>query len=247
MADPEWVGMAARAHCKYFVPGMDAVEVHSHLTYTTRDGAEQRYDVYGAAPGCTSAVVLLVHGGPIPSALEATPADWGLFQSLARILAASGIAAVMFNHRLFSLESFPTAMNDIEDLLAHLGAERICLWVFSGGGPLLGRFLRSTPTSVRCVVAYYAALHASRSEFSAADAIEGNAGWVPPILVARAGLDMPQLNETIDRFVAVALKKNATIDVMNHPTGQHGFDHRDDHERTREILARTVEFVRTHL
>jgi dienelactone hydrolase len=179
--------------------------------------------------------------------LQATPADWGLFKSLARMLAASGIPAVMFNHRFFSLESAPVAMNDLEDLLFHLGSERVCLWVFSGGGSLLGRLLRNTPASVRCVVAYYAALHASTSEFSAADAIEANAGWVPAILVARAGLDMPQLNETIDRFVAVALRKNATIDVMNHPTGQHGFDFRDDNERTREILGRTVEFVRTHL
>jgi hypothetical protein len=53
------------------------------------------------------------------------------------------------------------------------------------------------------------------------------------------------LNEAIDRFIAVALRKNATIDVMNHPTGQHGFDFRDDNERTREILARTVEFIQT--
>ncbi|MEO8593628.1 MAG: hypothetical protein ABI759_09915 [Candidatus Solibacter sp.] len=247
MADPEWVGMAARAHCMYVVPGMDAVAVHSHLTYTTRDGATQRYDVYGAAPGRTSEVVLLVHGGPIPGDLQVTPVDWGLFQSLARMLAASDTAVVMFNHRFFSLESAPTAMNDIEDLLSHLRVQRVCLWVFSGGGSLLGRLLRSTPASVRCVVAYYAALHASTSEFSAADAIEENTGWVPPMLVARAGLDMPELNETIDRFVAVALKKNATIDIMNHPTGQHGFDFRDDNERTREILARTVEFVRTRL
>jgi len=247
MADPEWVGMAARAHCKYIVPGMDAVEVHSQLTYTTRDGVRQRYDVYGAAPGRMSEVVLLVHGGPIPGDLQTTPADWGLFQSLARMLAASGIAAVMFNHRFFSLESTSTAMNDIEDLLSQLAVQRVCLWAFSGGGSLLGRLLRSTPASVRCVIAYYAALHASASEFSAADGIERNTCRVPPMLVARAGLDMPQLNETIDRFIAVALKKNTTIDVMNHATGQHGFDFRDDNERTREILARTVEFVRTHL
>jgi pimeloyl-ACP methyl ester carboxylesterase len=247
MADPEWVIMAARAYCKYVVPGMDAVEVHSHLTYTARDGATQRYDVYGATPECTHERVVLVHGGPIPRDLQATPVDWGLFQSLARLLAASGIPAVMFNHRLFSLESVPTAMNDVEDLLSHLGAERLCLWVFSGGGPLLSRLLRKTPASVRCVVAYYSALHARTSEFSAADAIQGNTGWVPPMLVARAGLDMSQLNETIDHFVAVALKKNATIDVMNHATGQHGFDCRDDDERTREILARTVEFIRMHL
>ena len=64
-------------------------------------------------------------------------------------------------------------------------------------------------------------------------------------MVARAGLDRPLLNEAIDRFIAVALRKNATIDVMNHPTGQHGFDFRDDNERTREILARTVEFIQT--
>lgn len=247
MADPEWVSMAARAHCQYVVPGMDRVEVHSHLAYTTRDGATQRYDVYGAAPEHMSEVVLLVHRGPIPGDLQATPADWGVFQSLARVLAASGTAAVMFNHRFFSLESALTATNDIEDLLSHLGPERVCLWAFSGGGPLLARWLRSTPASVRCVVAYYAALHASTSEFSAADSIETNTGWVPPMLVARAGLDVPQLNETIDRFIAVALKKNSMIDVMNHPNGQHGFDCRDDNERTREILGRTVEFVRTHL
>jgi pimeloyl-ACP methyl ester carboxylesterase len=245
MADPEWIVMAARAHCKYAVPGMDAVEVHPHLSYATRDGVTQRYDQYGAAPGCASKVVLLVHGGPIPDNLHTTPVDWGLFQSLARLLAASGIVAVMFNHRFFSLDSAPTAMNDIEDLMSHLGAERVCLWVFSGGGSLLARVLRNTPASVQCVVAYYAALAAQTSEFSAVDAIEENVGRIPPILVARAGLDRPQLNEAIDRFIAVALRKNATIDVMNHPTGQHGFDFRDDNERTREILARTVEFIQT--
>jgi pimeloyl-ACP methyl ester carboxylesterase len=214
--------MAARAHGQYVVPGMDAVETHSQLTYATRDGAMQRYDVYGPRPGRTSPVVLRVHGGPIPADLQATPADWGLFQSLARMLATCGIAAVMFNHRFFSLGSALTATNDIEDLLSHLDFERVCLWGFSDGGPLLARFLRHTPASVRCVITYYAALHASTSEFSAADAVQENTGWIPPMLVARAGLDMPQLNETIDRFVTTALKKNTTLDVMNHATGPTG-------------------------
>lgn len=247
MPDPEWVSLAARARCQLTVAGMEAVEVHSHLEYPTRDGGAQRWDLYGGAPGSAKEAVLLVHGGPIPGDLETTPADWGIFQSLARMLAASGLATVVFNHRFFSLEAASTAMNDIEDLLSHLRAERVCLWVFSGGGALLGRILRDTPASVRCVVAYYAPLHAKTSEFSAADAIEENNGRMPALLVARAGLDMPKLNKTIDRFIAVALRKNATIDVMNHPTGQHGFDCRDDNERTREILRRTVEFVRAHL
>ena len=247
MADPEWVGMAVRASCKYVVPGMEAVEARLHIPYATRNGATQRYDLYDAAPERSTKVVLLVHGGPIPDNLQATPADWGLFQSLARLLAASGVTAVMFNHRFFSPELAPTAMNDIEDLISHLGLKRVGLWVFSGGGSLLGRLLRNTPTSLRCVVAYYAALEAKTREFSAADAIEENSGRVPPILVARGGLDTPELNYTIDRFVAAALKNNVAIDVMNHPAGQHGFDFRDDNQRTREILARTLEFIRTHL
>ena len=36
MADPEWVVMAVRARCKYAVPGMEAVEVDSHIPYATR-------------------------------------------------------------------------------------------------------------------------------------------------------------------------------------------------------------------
>lgn len=247
MADPEWVGMATRANCKYTVPGTEKVEVCSHMSYATRDGQTQRYDLYGATPEPANEVVLLVHGGPIPANLQATPADWGVFHSLARLLAASGLSTVMFNHRFFSPELAPTAMNDIEDLMSHLGSDRVCLWVFSGGGSLLGRLLRTTPPSVQCVVAYYAGLDAETREFSAVDAIEANAGRVPPILVARAGLDMPQLNDSIERFVVAALRKNVTIDVMNHPTGQHGFDFRDDNQRTREILARTLEFIRAHL
>ena len=250
MADPEWVERAAAAHCKYSVPGMDAVAVRRSLTFLTRDGERSRFDLYGAAPD--RGVVLLIHGGPIPGNLVTTPADWGLFQSLARLLAASGVAAVVVNHRFFSPELAETAINDIEDVFRHVStlsvdASRVALWVFSGGGSLLGRFLRSTPESVRCIVAYYAALHAQTAEYSAATAVAGNVGRIPPMLVARAGLDTPQLNVAIDHFIAVALRKNAPLEVMNHPDGQHGFDFRDDNERTREILARTVDFFRTHL
>ena len=68
----------------------------------------------------------------------------------------------------------------------------------------------------------------------------------PPLLVARAGLDQPWLNATVDAFVARALAANATLDVLNHPTGRHAFDVLDDDDRSREILARTLDFVRAH-
>jgi hypothetical protein len=53
------------------------------------------------------------------------------------------------------------------------------------------------------------------------------------------------LNEAMDLFIQNALKKNACMDVLNHATGQHGFDCRDDNARTRDILRRTIEFIHT--
>jgi dienelactone hydrolase len=69
---------------------------------------------------------------------------------------------------------------------------------------------------------------------------------VPPIFIARAGLDDATLNDGVDRFVQLALAKNLTIEVVNHATGHHGFDIEDDNERSREILRRTIEFIKTH-
>ena len=257
--DPDWVKMAARAQIHYSAGGMDQVAVRRDLVYKTTEDGPLHFDLYAPRPGAAAApapAVILIHGGPIPSNLLMQPKDWGLFQSYGQALAASGVAAIMFNHRFYGLEMAPAAMTDVRDLAGHVLAQagalgidagRICLWAFSGGGVFLSPFLRETPEAVRCVVAYYAALHAGAAEFSAATQISENAGRIPALLVARAGLDLAQLNEGIDHFVAQALKKNASLDLLNHATGQHGFDVRDDNDRTREILQRTVEFVKTNL
>lgn len=55
------------------------------------------------------------------------------------------------------------------------------------------------------------------------------------------------MNAGIDRFVEQALAANACLDVLNHPTGRHGFDILDDNARSREIIARAVEFLRIRL
>jgi hypothetical protein len=67
------------------------------------------------------------------------------------------------------------------------------------------------------------------------------------MLVARAGLDHPSLNATIDRFIAAALAHDAPLEAIDHPDGRHGFDILDDDPRSRQIAGRTIEFLRTHL
>jgi dienelactone hydrolase len=73
------------------------------------------------------------------------------------------------------------------------------------------------------------------------------ASWSRPILVARAGLDNAWLNAGTDRFVQTALSAGATLDLLNHPDGRHGFDILDDDDRSKQIIRRTLAFLRDHL
>ncbi len=70
---------------------------------------------------------------------------------------------------------------------------------------------------------------------------------LPPLLVGRAGSDDGLLNESIDAFVMLALEQNLEIDVLNHPTGEHGFDVRNNCRRSRDLIEATLTFFRRHL
>lgn len=158
------------------------------------------------------------------------------------------------------------AAEDVADLVAYvrnsadslgMDRERLALWAFSGGGPFLAAPLRERPTWLRAVVAYYAILDLQqpppgademspelRRTFSAIDGLGQDSRNSPPILVARAGLDSAWLNGTIDRFVQKGLDHGATLDLLNHPEGRHGFDILDNDARSQQIIRRTRGFLR---
>ena len=124
----------------------------------------------------------------------------------------------------------------------------------------LSQPLRDVPSYVRSIVAYYPQLDLQDQRKAAPASVTdetlrdfspvyhlGNSGKnVPPMFIARAGLDDAGLNGGIDRFVQLALFKNLTIDLFNHATGQHGFDIEDDNDRSRQIIMRTIEFIKAH-
>ncbi len=69
----------------------------------------------------------------------------------------------------------------------------------------------------------------------------------PPIFVARAGLDRPGLNETLDRFTDAAMMAGLDVELHNHADGRHAFDVLDPSPRSGEIIARSVEFLKSRL
>lgn len=272
--EPENDPLAAlRAPLLYHVDGMETIAPRRIEYRQTRDGYLPM-DVYtppNLASSDRRPAILFIHGGPVPP--ELPPAtEWGVYRGYGALAAASGWVGVTFQHRFHSasetseFDLLEQAEQDITAAIAHVrdhaselqvDAERLCLWAFSGGGPFLARAIRERPAYLRCLVAYYALMDVrpmatpeERASFSAMARLTAfspvaavNPGS-PPILVARAGEDHPDLNATLDAFVQVALTQNRLLEVLTHPHGQHGFDTRDDVPRTREIITRTLEFVR---
>ena len=84
-------------------------------------------------------------------------------------------------------------------------------------------------------------------KFSPTAALEETGSSKIPIYLARAGKDKPDLNRGIDKFIEVALSNNVPIDLSNHEHGRHAFDILDNTFRSKEIIKRTLEFVRFNL
>ena len=267
----------------YFeLPGMENVSVTTNLVYKTvavaaRPARSLTLDVYAPPTRSTTPapIVVFVHGG-LTTDSRGDAKDWSSYQRWGRLVAASGMVGVTFNHRLTTDDNVDEASPDVADALAFIrrraadfsaDPNRVCLAFYSAGGVLSGALLHDAPSYVRCVVLYYPFLdlehlrtktvfrepHSSvrvdsLAGFSPRDALARARAPLPPIFLARAGRDeIPRLNESVDRFVAAALANNARIDLYTHPDGVHGFDIRTRDERTREIIAQTLAFFRRHL
>jgi acetyl esterase/lipase len=260
-----------RMRVVHVVPGMDKVVARRNMVYRTVGEQRLEMDAY-VPPGLAEAerrpAVVFVHGGPVAPQLR--PKDWGGYVSYGELTAASGLVGITFNHRFYDPERPDEPAADIAALIEHVRAnartlhvdpDRLAVWAFSGGGLFLGPFLAERPPCVRAVVSYYATLDIQalqpgqpdtmgaemRRRFSPVAHLGPGSRPLPPILVARLGQDNPLLNETVDRFVREALLRNVPLDLLNHPEGHHGFDVLDDDARSREIIARTLEFLKARL
>jgi acetyl esterase/lipase len=251
--------------------GTESVRVTKDLRYTQADDPNLLMDVYAPptlAAGERRPVVMFVHGG---AGSESRPKDWGIYQGWGRLAAASGFIGVTFTHRLGfpnpylqnSAEDVGAAMDYVRANAAKLGADpdRICLAAYSAGGPLLTLGYDEKRPYVRCLVAVYAFLDVQQSNlhrehepaervrrFSVIEHLGGKRAREIPTFVARAGLDaIPTMNDSIDRFIARAIRENANVIVMNHPAGVHGFDNQNDDDRSREIMESMLTFLARHL
>jgi acetyl esterase/lipase len=258
----------------YSIPTMEQVTVKKNITYKTVDGLDRQMDVYyppDFQEGARRPAVIFSHGDPPPERVGYTK-DTGQYFSWGQLTAACGLIAITLNHRASErLTKAYEVATDIDDLLSFvlthaetLGVNKdaIGIWVCSAGTPFgLRAAMREGSAYVRCIISYYGPMNLQHlraayppeipaetfRDFSALYHLSSGPGEIAPIFIARAGLDYPELNESIDQFVSEALAHNISLSLMNHSVGHHGFDIRDDTTRSREIIKATLEFMKAHL
>jgi acetyl esterase/lipase len=236
------------------------------------DGARSlQLDVYRPASVDEPRPVVFLVNGDADDQQIATAKDWGVYRSYGEHLAGSGLVGVPFNHRSTqqgaqtdeAKQDVNAAISFAREHAGELGLDpdRVGLWVFSAGGPFgLAPLLQRRPSWLRCAAGFYTIwdLEPFRANlrppvdqrirrYSCVTALDGEALDLPPLLVARAGRDSPGILAGTDTFIRRARESGADVTVLEHPTGQHGFDIRDDDARSREIISKTLAFFVRHL
>ena len=223
-------------------PSRGKARVRENVVYRTDGETKLLADIYTPASGGKHPIVILVHGGPIPAGSQMK--NIPVYRDYGNLLASEGFVAVTFNHRYYADDALPTAAADVNALIDYVrgagvgDADRIALWVFSGGGPLLT--LGFDKPYVRALVDYYGIVAGPAPYDPVARAGEIRV----PLLIERCGRDMPEVNESLKRFLEAALAPDVNLELLNHPKGEHAFDIVNDDARTRQIIGRTIAFLK---
>ena len=273
-------------HLAFTLPGMERVQVIKDRVYrsiagtpdTVMYGPTLRYDVYlPSTAGAKRPGIIFIHGGMVAGTQRVSPKDdLPSYREWGRLVAAAGFVGITFSHRMTTQDNADVAATDVHALLAEIRSQaaewnldpnRLCVAVFSAGGPLSSLFIAGEVPSVRCLALYYPFLDmehtAVHTPFRAAHTQQRvqelarfsprakllEARTITPMLLARAGRDaIPGINASIDRFMQAAFWVNAPIDFYLHPTGDHGFDMTSVPDaRARAIVEATLAFFRRHL
>ena len=248
----------AKKKVVYRMPEIDTLPAPRDLTYRATSGKSLPMQVHYPSSSGRVPVVLAPLAYPDP---EAGVRVYGPVTSWVRLLAASGIAAVIYGTEA------PDA--DLHAALRHLRADadalgldvvRLGLFATSGNVTVALSALMHD-ADIRCAALLYGYTMDLGGSTVVAD-MSRQAGFVNacagrsvndlpdnvPMLFVRAGRDQfPGINEALDSVIAGMLTRNLPFTLINHATGAHGFDCDEDSDASRGIIRQVLAFLRFHL
>jgi hypothetical protein len=243
----------------YTMQGMDALEVQRDLAYRSTAGTDLAFDIYypERPAGARVPVVVISLGYPDP---EAGVRQFGPFTSLARLIAASGMAAVLYGS-IAPEQDVHAMIGHLREHAADLGLDpgRIGILAMSGSVPVaLATLMRDHTLRCAALICGYTmdldgatAVADMGKQYGFVDACAGKSvDDLPdavPMLFVRAGRDVPDLNDALDKVVTRALARNLPLTLVNHATGGHSFVCDEDNELSRRIIRQVLAFLQLHL
>lgn len=243
----------------YRIPGMEAVTVQRGVAYS---GA-LTLDLYyppdrGSKPLPAVVIVLGYRDVGVPTMFGCQFREMGMTISWAQLFAASGMVGVVYETRNPASDA-QAVLSYLHENGAVLGIDenRIAVWSSSGNVPVALSVLMDG--KARCGVLCYGtmldldgatAVAQAAAQYHFANPCAGRrAEDIPtetPLFIARAGRDQFG-NDSLDAFVAAALRANLPLTLMNHATGPHAFDLLEDSDASRDVVAAILAFLRTKL
>jgi len=220
----------------FFYPvAATAVRATKNVQYGRADTAVLRMDVYRPRRQPRAVPALIFLNGAVGAARAS-----GFYVGWANAAAANGLVAIVPDLH------GDAAPRDIRQLIDHLyenantyGIDREALAVYAGSGNVyttLPIIEDPAQTRIRAAVIYYGTSPVTQFRRDL------------PLLYVRAGLDRPGVTGTvtsgITAVVAQAIAQNAPITVINDPGGHHAFEMVDDDAATRDVMNRTIDFVK---
>jgi dienelactone hydrolase len=156
------------------------------------------------------------------------------YDAWARAAASAGIVAILPDLRNGS------EADDFRTLMAYLTAHKVdhrigSIAVYAGSGNVFAALPAvedPSLTGLSAAVMYYGAAPIAQFRLDL------------PLLFVRAGLDRPPVNQSIASLVRTAMDQNAPVTLVNHAGGHHAFELVDNTAATREVIERTLDFVK---
>jgi hypothetical protein len=241
------------------LPGMDNVPRRSDLRYRAASGTDLSLEIF-LPPNVQQQHPLVVLPMAYPDP-DAGVREFGPLTSWARLMAASGMAAMVYGTE--------APADDVHAVLRHvrahanaLGIDASRIGVFAASGNVtVALAALMLDRGIRCAAllcGYTLDLDGSivvadvAKQFGFADACVGRTpDELPqdaPLLFVRAGLDAsPGLNAALDEVIRRSLARNLPLWVINHPMGAHGFEVDEATDLSRGIVRHVLSFLQLHL
>lgn len=235
----------------YFVTGQFLLK--PDVTEPEHHGRVDLYVPEGEGP---HPAVVFVCGGPLPADAEwINPREWPVYRGYGSLLAQHGLVCAPLQLPLHEWTGFPHAADVLRESIEFVRADdrvdgdRIAVWFFCGGSPMISDFLREPPEWLRCLAATYPALGSRPHRelpprFEAADAAaECDPAALPPFVLTRVGLEEELCAKTVETFVAAADERGIDLRIIDVPNGHHGFDIVDHTAESRAAVYQALDFV----